>query len=332
VSSGRRLALTTALCLTVLASVITLPGPSFSASAQRSKPLRAFGDNSYWNAPLPRNAPKHPNSNGILRYMRTAPDAGRGCIRLAGAGRDPWGQPIYWSNRHDREYRVRATDYYLPPELRSLRIPRGARPARTSDAEMTVYDVHRGYVVSLWHAVFNKQRNTWSAGGAQVAYLKSNGLDSRFKASNTRRNRGSMRGNNGATSAVRYDEVRAGAIRHVLRISAGPEVSKRATLPIFQSDGDSSHRNAPAQGTRMRLKSSVNLHSIKNRQARVIARAMQRYGIYIGDSGGTTMVKLENTRAEGRGQRWSVGAKALCRLPLGRKYWEVVPNGYHPHR
>ena len=137
---------------------------------------------------------------------------------------------------------------------------------------------------------------------------------------------------NGATSAVRFDEVKAGAIRHILKIISGPELSTKSILPIVNSDGDSSRPNAPAQGTRLRLKPSVNLHRIKNKQARVIARAMQRYGVYIGDSGGHTTVKLENTRLEGRGQRWNVGSKALCRIPLSRKYWKVVPNGYHPHR
>ncbi len=331
--TSKRLVLTTMLCLVVLAPLTAPLGASTSASsAQRSKPHRAFGDHSYWNTPLPRNAPKHRNNKGILRYLKSAPEAGRGCIRLAGARKNPWGQPIYWSHRHSPQYKVRATSYELPPELDSLRIPRGARPARTSDAAMTVYDRRRGYVVSLWHAAFNKNLKTWSAGGAQVAYLKSNGLDARFRASNERRNRGSLRGNNGATSTVHYDEVKAGAIRHILKITSGPELSTRSVLPIVRSDGDSSKPNAPAQGTRLRLKPSVNLHRIKNKQARVIARAMQRYGVYLGDNGGNTTVKLENTRVEGRGQRWNVGAKALCRIPLSPKYWKVVPNGYRPHR
>jgi hypothetical protein len=118
----------------------------------------------------------------------------------------------------------------------------------------------------------------------------------------------------------------------VLKISSGPELSKKSVLPVVHSDGDSSNRNAPAQGTRLRLKPSVNLHKIKNRQARVIARAMQRYGVYLGDSGGTTSLKLENTRVHGQGQRWNMSATALCRFPLSRKYWKVVPNGYHAHR
>jgi hypothetical protein len=341
VLTSRRLGFTAGLCLVGLATVLAQSGPSLSSTEQtsteqsvveRHKAHRAFGDNSYWNTPIPRKAPKHHNNGGILKYMSSAPEAGRGCIRLAGTGTNSWGQPIYWAKKGSPKYKVHSTSYDLPPELDSLRIPRGARPAKTSDKAMTVYDVRRGYVVTLWHAAFNKQRKSWSTGGAQVAYLKSNGLDGDFRASNERRNRGTMRGNNGATSAVRYAEVRAGAIRHVLKIASGPELSTRSVLPVVTSDGDTRKHNAPAQGTRLRLKPSVKLHSIKNRQARVIARAMQRYGVYLGDSSGTTSLKLENTRVHGKGQRWNMSATALCRFPLSRKYWKVVPYKYHPHR
>ncbi|MEO8107696.1 MAG: hypothetical protein ABI720_10305 [Actinomycetes bacterium] len=328
----KRLAVMATLLLAALAATSLQQGPSFS-STERQKHPRAFGDHSYWNTRLPAKAPKHANSNAILNYMRSARESGGGCIRLAGTGSNSWGQPIYWSHRGTPQYKVHAKQYDLPPELRALRIPLGARPAKTSDKAMTVYDVKRGYVVSLWHAAFNKKNNSWSAGGAQVAYLGSNGLDADLRASNERRNRGSMRGNNGATSAVHYDEVRSGAIRHILKISSGPEVSTQSVLPVVHSDGDSSNPNAPAQGTRLRLKASVNLKSVKlSRQARVIARAMQRYGVYIGDSGGTTSLKLENTRVQGLGQRWNMSSTALCRLPLSPKYWKVVPKNYHPHR
>ena len=67
-------------------------------------------------------------------------------------------------------------------------------------------------------------------------------------------------------------------------------------------------------------------------EALVIARALQRYGFYFGDSGGTTALKLENTVAEGRGRLWRVQADALCGLPFTPAYWDVVAEGYDPSR
>ena len=65
-------------------------------------------------------------------------------------------------------------------------------------------------------------------------------------------------------------------------------------------------------------------------QALVIGRALQHYGIYLGDSSGTTALKLEGTVAEGRGQLWRLPADALCRLPFTPRYWQVVAPGYSP--
>ena len=67
-------------------------------------------------------------------------------------------------------------------------------------------------------------------------------------------------------------------------------------------------------------------------EALVIAEALQRYGMYIGDSGGTTALKLEDTESEGRGEVWSLPADALCGLPFTSSYWEVVAEGYDPSR
>ncbi len=265
--------------------------------------------------------------------MQTASSAGGGCIRLAGAGKSPWGQPIYWAGDGDSSYNVKQTQYALPPEMADMRIPRGAKPASTSDAAMTVYDVERGYVIAMWHAVYNASTDSWSAGGAQVTYLDSNGLDSRIDRSNDGRNTGTMRGNNGGVTAVRYDEASTGQINHVLKIALGPEVSTLAVAPLTRSDGSSNDPNAPAQGTRMRIKPSVNLDAFNlSPEARAIADAMQKYGVYIGDSGGVTALKLENTVVEGRGQLWSLPSTALCQLPLSEKFWDVLPYGYDPSK
>ncbi len=331
-SSRSRIGMVTAALGLGFATLASQIGVSTS-SAEFASPYRPFAASSYWNAPVPENAPAHPNAAGILNYLQTAPSAQGGCIRLAGAGSSPWGQPIYWAKDGDPTYSIKQTQYAIPPELATMRIPRGAKPAPTSDAAMTVYDLERGYVVAMWHAVYNATTDSWSAGGAQVTYLNSNGLDSRIGGSDDSRNTGTMRGNNGGVTAVRYDEVAAGSLNHVLKIAAGPEVSTLAVAPLTRSDGGSTDPNAPAQGTRMRIKPSVNLDAFNlSPQARVIANAMQKYGVYIGDSGGVTALKLENTTAEGRGQLWTLPSTALCSLPLSEKLWDVLPSGYDPSK
>jgi hypothetical protein len=261
--------------------------------------------------------------------MSTADEAGGGCVRLAGTRDNVWGQPVYWAESGDPSYDVSIAKSDPPPEVRDLRIPEGARSARNNDASMTVFDLDRGYVVALTDAVYKATTDTWQASGATVTYLDSDGLDARLGGSSDARNRGSHRGNNGAVMMARLDEVTAGRIEHVLKVASGPEVSRRSVFPMVNSDGDTRDPSAPPQGLRFRIKPSVDLDALNlPPQAAVIARAFQEYGFYIGDSGGVTALKLEDTRLEGRGQLWQLSPDALCGLPLTPEFWDVLPEGY----
>ena len=317
--------------IAVLATTGLLLGTGgFAEGAQSPAAYRAFSDGSWWNRALPRTAPTHPNSEALLTYLRSGSESSS-CLTLAGAGTGQWGQPVYWAGQDDRTYRVRPTNYPLPPELARLRVPAQAAPAATSDAELVIFDRAKGYVVALWHARYDASADRWSAGGAAVTYLRSNGLHVRTGRSNDPRNTGSWRGNNGATMMVRYDEVAAGRIRHVLKFAAGPEVSTRHIFPLIASDGRATAAGAPPQGLRLRIRPGVDLRAMGlSRQALVIARALKRYGMYLGDSGGTNSLKLEDTRATGGGQLWRLGPRALCGLPLTSRYWSVLPEKYTP--
>lgn len=336
----KRFSLAVLACAAILltagcSAVVPDPAPTsnrWSEPFLPANPPRAFSAGSWWNAPVPRDSPSHPRTNAILDYMQTARQAGGGCVRLAGTEESEWGQPVYWSRPTDKPYNV-AVDIPQPRpiELSSLRIPQGARAAANSDAEMTIFDVYRGYVVALTGADFDGETDTWRARGATVTYLGSNGLHARTGLADDTRNRGSHRGNNGATMMVRHDEVTVGAIKHVLKVASGPETSKRFVFPMIGSDGDSGNPDAPPQGLRFRIKPTVDLNLLDLApEARVIAQALQTYGFYVGDSGGVTALKLENTRAEGRGQLWELPPTALCSLPLRSDLWDVLPEGYAP--
>lgn len=309
------------------------PAPEATPTARESQqPYRAFTADSWWNTSLPADPPQHPAEDEVLDYLSTAPESGGGCLTLAGAGDSPWGHPIYWAEPGDPEYDVTGPEVPVP-ELAELRIPSTAQPASNNDGTMSIFDLQRNYVVALTNAEYDADYDEWSAAGATVTYLDSNGLHEATDESDEPRNVGSHRGNNGATMAARWDMVEAGEIPHVLKIASGPEIADRAVFPMIGSDGDyhGSDPGVPAQGTRLRIKPSIDLDALDlSPEALVIARALQDYGAYLGDSGGVTALKLENTVAEGRGQLWDVSADALCHLPLSPEFWDVVAEGYDP--
>jgi hypothetical protein len=252
-------------------------------------------------------------------------------IKLSGVqSNGGWGTPIYWTKQDDPVYSVVPTRYPLPPEFTQLRIPVGARPAATTDGEMVVYDLQADGVAHMWKASYDTATNTWSAGGGAYYYLSSNGLHGSLAQSDDQRNFG-HRGVPGAIHAVRWDEIQAGSIDHVLKIAVNT-ASANYAFPMVGSDGSTEEPYAPPEGARIRIKPSVDLNKLNlSPAARVVARALQTYGAVVGDqTGGEVMLKVENTVMEGRGWVWNgvLNVDSLRAIPLDS--YEFVKLGYNP--
>jgi hypothetical protein len=217
-----------------------------------------------------------------------------------------------------------------PPEFSDVRIPAGAGPDPTSDAAMTVYDRGRGIAYAFWRTSYDAATHRWSACGGTVFYLDSNGLDGKLAASNDPRN-GGHRGAPPTTYAVRWDEIKAGSIDHVLKISVNTTKCAHV-FPMVADECGTTALYAPPEGTRIRIKPSVDLSRLGlSPAALVVARALQKYGAVIGDqSGGPVNLKVENTVAEGRGWLWQnvLDADSLKAIPLSS--FEVIRLGYQP--
>jgi len=274
----------------------------------------AFVPESFWNTPIPADAKLDPDSNEIVSFL-AADNRLNGCITLAGAGADEWGMPIYLADAGTPQYDVQSTKYTVPAEFGSLRIPKGALPAATSDAEMVIYDLERRYVTQLSKAEFSAQTGTWSVTGGSVAYLGSDGLYGGLPGAVDARNGGSFRGYNGAVAAVSYDDVMDGRIDNVMKVGVNSSRDE-AVFPMLNSDGDSVDPAAPVQGMRLRIRPDLDLETLSlDPQALVIARGLQEYGAIIGDStGGGIVLKLEDMKRAGTTGEWHLERTSLCAI------------------
>ncbi len=82
---------------------------------------------------------------------------------------------------------------------------------------------------------------------------------------------------------VRYDEVAAGEIDHALRFTTN-QTRTSYIYPARHEAGSSSSTSLPPMGLRVRLRASYDVSHFSP-QARVIAVALQRYGMILADNG-----------------------------------------------
>jgi serine/threonine-protein kinase len=123
------------------------------------------------------------------------------------------------------------------------------------------------------------------------------------------------------------DEVADGAVPHALRfalpnsmIRNGRFVAPGTHATRSASGGD----DAPPYAARLRLKADADLGPLSE-PARVVAQALQRYGMYLADGGNITFMGLDERDSE---RRWDdVGLGPHDLKPLQWSDFEVVDSG-----
>ncbi len=82
---------------------------------------------------------------------------------------------------------------------------------------------------------------------------------------------------------VRYDEVAGGQIRHAIRVTMN-RTRAGYILPATHFASSRTDVDLPPMGLRMRLRADYDISSLTG-QGRVIAVAMQQYGVIVADNG-----------------------------------------------
>ena len=82
---------------------------------------------------------------------------------------------------------------------------------------------------------------------------------------------------------VRYDEVASGVIRHAIRVTFS-RTQRGFILPATHYASSDANPNLPAMGQRLRLSADYDISHLTG-ASRVIAVAMQRFGLIVADNG-----------------------------------------------
>ena len=309
------------------------PTATVTSSSPAGPPTASYPD--FWRTPHDGD-PIDPRSAEMMRAIEQA--ARRPYVFLSGTDGPRWGAPYYEASATEATVAVTCPGppcYSFPPSgTIRFRIPSDARPSQDTDRELVVIDRTPGTdaVLWLWHACPPHACGTWTAHGISFTSLDSDELDrcwaqhypGAVPASNLQ-NVG-HRGLPGLYLGIRYGEVATDrSISHALKIA----IPDTASSHVYPYVGDEGRGGSIPEGTLMRLKRTVALSSLSP-AARVIARALKRYGAVVGDtSGGTVGLKVENLVVEHSPDRWArlrINGESLSKIPLSD--FEIVKLGY----
>jgi hypothetical protein len=170
--------------------------------------------------------------------------------------------------------------YQDESDLGGYPIPKGVAieggPSSNGDRHVILYDPVNCKDYELY-AAYPASGGSWKAGSGAIYDLRSNGLRHAGWTSADAAGLPILPG------LVTYAEVKSGHIDHAIRVTV--PASQAAYLWPARHFASSSHDlNLPPMGLRLRLKSSVDISKLPT-QARIIAKAMQQYGVIVADNG-----------------------------------------------
>jgi hypothetical protein len=247
-----------------------LPRLSLLRNASTSRG-RLYSPGSPFNRAIPANPRLAGNSRPLVQGLAAVARAGG---FLVASGR--WTVPVYLATSRTPRYRVSLTASWAPARsLIGVPIPRGARPDPSSDGQMAIIDPQTRCEYDFWQA--RKRAHGWSASWANSLHSTGSGVYPHGL---------SARGSGFALLAglIWPEEIARGQIDHALIFSYPLTSAAGFVAPATESDGTANEPDAIPEGALLQLDPRLDVSSFP-RYERIIARALQRYGMYLADTG-----------------------------------------------
>jgi hypothetical protein len=260
------------------------------AAAARPSCARPYADASPWNVPIGRNPNYDPRSRTYVSNFgekltsdptqytypvyEVGADASRETVKLSGLFSNVTRNGVALQRQTDATIR--------------LPIPSGARASSGSDSSIVIVDRATGDEWGIWQ--LKRDGRDWSGTNGYHYSIHWSGVPPTGFGS-----RGA--GVPYLAGLVRPCEIKRGRIEHALAFAYDfptPEV----VYPATKSDGKGKPGEDVPEGARVQLDPSLSAREIRRlgciRACLTIARALQRYGMYVIDNSGRPKIMLED--------------------------------------
>lgn len=215
-----------------------------------------------------------------------------------------YSMPLFRARPATRRYDVRITS--RGRTARAIPVPDGAFPAPGSDRHMTVIDPASRCEFDFYRA--SKRSGRWQAENFNALPTGGSGIYPRGLGT-----RGSGFAN--AAGLITAQDLRAGRIEHALVFSMRNTKAGGPVAPATSSDGESTLAGAIPEGARLQLDPALDLSSLRlDPWQRVVARALQKYGMYLADTGGAVALYAQHP-GSASGYRYPWGDAKYAYMP-----------------
>lgn len=319
-----------------------VPAPMHRAdrSSLVMQPDREFAAASYVHRPLSPDAPRDPHSDLWVADLQRQIRDSHGLVSV---NIDRYTPPLYVVGRDQPTVRVRAERSSDPAwrfeplqrQWESVPLPDDFQPSAGTDKEAIVYQPSTARYWEFWGAEKSgrrtidssgKQVDEWRAAwGGQIedlamnpGYFPTTPQGYKFGATAT--------GLALLAGLLTISEQRQGTIRHAIHLALPQTRRSEWVLPAQRSDGRSNDPNAIPQGATFRLPATIDLDRMDmDPYARMIARAVQTYGLVVRDSAGAVVLYAENPLGAGPDDPY-FGPGGILQCPNGRAEAACYPD------
>ena len=247
-----------------------------------------FPKGSIWNSPLPANPVVHSQSAEKIAYWLTQ-------IRWPNLGLRQYATAVAVATPGSPTHTIACTVYACPDmnQFGPVPIPADTRSDPSPDGHLAV-----------WDPVTRREWDFWISGCPNACHQAGGGGSFSTATLQPWVNYGANATDIPLLAGIVHpEEIKAGRIDHPL-IFGSPNVGAGHVCPAGHSDGRNGDGRALQEGTLLQLDPSLDVDALPiPAWQKTIARAMQRYGMYLTDGGGSLSIGGENPI--NRGDLWA---------------------------
>ena len=294
--------------------------------------IRPYSSNSVWNTPIGDNSIYDPHSKDMIAT-----------IGLEGEGRitsDPnqYSYPVYYADVNTPRWDIPCVRYactvveqqqtLTTPVLHNVPIPYDARPSSGTDGQMIIIDRLTFTEYDLYEA--NHTATGWTVSNASTYNILWDGTPQRY-------------GSRGAgvpylAGLIQPWEIQEGTIEHALAFGYPEPAANRCVYPATKTDGKSNLPYAIPQGARLQLDPTLSGADFDrmglSRTGKIIARALQKYGMVLIDTSGRSKIYVENlidnplSKVQWTDPKLNLNSGTIAGIPYTAFRVLKLPNGY----